>query len=255
MSKNKDIFSQLLVCDADHLVLPADAHESLSSAERLRLAQISNGQQAKLFLLGRYLLRQLLAPQLQLSPSQIPISINKKGKPSLAMPNGLATSWHFNISHTGSLLALAVSNQAPLGIDLESRLLAARQIERLAKRYFSAADVAWLALHPDPHYFLRLWTIKEAVLKAHGSGIANNLSAVHWQPFTADAHFAGQHYQLQHFLVQPSTRSTNSPPGGQLTLAMQGASLATLQLLQLADLGLALEISGSQPNLYQSPGI
>ena len=105
MNKNKVIFTQLLVCDADHLILPTDASESLSGPERLRLAQIGNAQQAKLFLLGRYLLRQLLAPKLQLAPAQIPISINNKGKPHL-----LESAWHFNISHTGSLLALAFGN-------------------------------------------------------------------------------------------------------------------------------------------------
>ena len=253
MNKNKVIFTQLLVCDADHLILPADAHESLSSPERFRLAQIGNAQQAKLFLLGRYLLRQLLAPLLQLAPSQIPISINNKGKPSLLAAASLETDWHFNISHTGSLLALAIGNQAPLGVDLESRLLSGRQIERLARRYFSETEQNWLALQPDPAHFLRLWTIKEAVLKAHGSGIANNLSAVHWQPFAAHAHFGKQHYQLQHFLLQHPPLLLDLKAASQLTLAIQAPSLAPLELLAVADLGLALEISGAQPNLYLKP--
>lgn len=194
MSRNKVIFTQLLVCDADHLILPTGAYESLSSPEQARLAQIVNAGPAKLFLLGRYLLRQLLAPKLQLAPTKIPIIINSRGKPSL-----LAPDWHFNISHSGRFLALAIGNQAPLGVDLESRLLTVPRIQRLARRYFSKQEQAWLAKHPEPEQFLRLWTIKEAVLKAHGSGIANNLSAVQWQPYQSHAQFGEQHYQLQHF--------------------------------------------------------
>lgn len=262
MNKNKVIFSQLLVCDTDHLILPADAHNSLSSPERLRLAQIANAQQAKLFLLGRYLVRQLLAPALQLCPPTIPIGINHKGKPSLLMPNSIATDWHFNISHTGSLLALAIGNQAPLGVDLESRQLSSTQILRLAKRYFSAEEQVWLAQHPEPAHFLRLWTLKEAVLKAHGSGIANNLSAVHWQPDQAHALFGEQRYQLQHFLLREQPLATDVLQAGvlqakvnsssRLTLAIQGEQTAPLEILSLTDLGLALEISGPQPNLYVS---
>lgn len=253
MSKNKVIFTQLLVCDADHLILPADAHESLSSPERVRLAQIGNSQQAKLFLLGRYLLRQILSPRLQLAPSQIPISINHKGKPTLLASDSLETDCHFNISHTASLLALAIGNQAPLGVDLESRLLSSRQIERLARRYFNKDEQTWLALQPDPTHFLRLWTIKEAVLKAHGSGIANNLNAVHWRPFEAHAQFGERHYQLQHFLLQHEPLLLNMDAISQLTLAIQDEAVAPLELLTVADLGLALEISGAQPNLYVKP--
>ena len=250
MSINKVIFNQLLICDADRLILPLAAHESLSSPERLRLAQITNSGQAKLFLLGRYLLRQLLAPKLGLTPAQLPISINNKGKPSLLMPDSLANNWYFNISHTGSLLALAIGNQAPLGVDLEARHLSGPQIQRLARRYFSEQEQAWLALHPEPAHFLRLWTIKEAVLKAHGSGIANNLSAVRWQPYQSHAQFGEQDYQLQHFLLQE-----NKEASSQLTLAIQDTMTAPLELLQLADLGLALEISGAQPNLCMSQGM
>lgn len=245
MSKNKVIFTQLLVCDVDHLILPANAYESLSSPERSRLAQIANAKQAKLFLLGRYLLRQLMAPKLQLAPTQISIRINSKGKPSL-----LAPDWHFNISHSGRFLALAIGNQAPLGVDLESRLLSAPQIQRLARRYFSEQEQAWLVKHPEPEHFLRLWTIKEAVLKAHGSGIANNLSAVQWQPYQSHAQFDEQHYQLQHFLLHEHKDASS-----RLTLAIQDIMAAPLELLSLADLGLALEISGTQPNLCVSQGI
>ncbi|MGO5000314.1 4'-phosphopantetheinyl transferase family protein [Oceanisphaera sp. W20_SRM_FM3] len=251
MNKNKVIFNQLLVCDADHLMLPADAYGSLSGSERLRLAQIANAQQAKLFLLGRYLVRQLLASAMQLTPQQIPIAINHKGKPSLLMPNSIATDWYFNISHTGSLLALAIGNQAPLGVDLESRLLSSAQIQRLAKRYFNEKEQVWLAQHPDPAHFLRLWTLKEAVLKAHGSGIANNLNAVHWLPYQAHALFGEQRYQLQHFLLSHSPIAQDKEPS-RLTLAIQTEHAAPLTLLKVADLGLMLEINGPQPNLYVS---
>lgn len=248
MSNTKVIFTRLLVCDADHLILPATASQVLSASEQARLAGIQHPSQGKLFLLGRYLLRQLLAPLLQQAPSQLAININAKGKPELA-----DTDWHFNISHSGSLLTLAFGNQAPLGVDIETRLLSPAQVQRLAKRYLSHDEQTWLDQPNSDALFLRLWTIKEAVLKAHGSGIANNLQAVCWHPEQDHAHFSEQHYQLRRFRLQPSPLLSGPLPQSRLTLAIASNAATPVELLNLADLATILEISGPQPNLYIEP--
>ena len=234
MSKNKVIFTKLLICDSEHLGLPSGAAHLLSPAEQERLAKMRHPQQARLFLLGRYLLRQLLADPMSQSPERIDIKINARGKPQLVQPG-----WHFNISHSGSTLALAISNQAPLGIDVEGRLLSSTQVHRLARRYFTDAEQAWLNQHNNADAFLQLWTIKEAVLKAHGSGIANNLSAVHWQPYDNAAYFDDARYSLHQYRYQHS----------RLTLALSNANNASIDCLKPDDLPFELEITGPQPNL------
>lgn len=74
----------------------------------------------------------------------------------------------FSISHSGELVACALSDEGPVGLDVE-RL---RPIEpaRFA-RVFSAAEQAWI--DGDSGRFFELWTRKEAAVKLSGEhGIA-----------------------------------------------------------------------------------
>lgn len=239
MSKNNDIFTELLICDGVNIKLPADAQKTLSQQERERLAGMSHPGQARLFLLGRYLLRHWLALRLMEDPARIPIRIDAKGKPWLDRPG-----WQFNISHCGDLLALAIGNGGSLGIDLESRQLDPIQIHRLARRYLSQEEQDWLAHSPVPGQdFIRLWTVKEAVLKAQGGGIANNLQRVHWKAGSPLARFDDQPYRLY-----------QAPLGAAwLTLAQAGEQGPRPVLRGPADLPCDLEIGGPQPNLTINP--
>lgn len=238
MNKNKDIFTKLLICDQSAIILPRQASHILSDLEQARLANISHPQQAQLFLLGRYLARHLLSSVLQVAPEQINIRVDAKGKPQLEH-----AGYHFNISHSGSLLALAVSNQGSVGIDIEGRQLSSVQIQRLAKRYFNADEQAWLAQHSSVSHFLQLWTIKEAVVKAAGTGLANQVQQVLWQPPQAHAALLQQHYRLYQYQVAQSW----------LTLAVDGEPQLAPEAIFLSDLPLALEMTAPQPNLILNP--
>jgi len=94
---------------------------------------------------------------------------------------------HFNVSHSGGALALAVSRSQPLGIDLEHQRRPRRVVE-LAQRFFAPHEAEALERLPDAERqlaFLRLWTCKEALLKAEGSGLAGGL---HRAVFDLDEH-------------------------------------------------------------------
>ncbi|MFP2768434.1 4'-phosphopantetheinyl transferase family protein [Oceanisphaera sp. KMM 10153] len=242
MSKNNNIFTELLICNGTGVSLPDNARKTLSQAELVRLDSISHPCQARLFLLGRYLLRQLFADRLMLAPNQIPIHIDVKGKPLLEQ-----AEWHFNISHSGDILALAIGNQGSLGIDIEGRQLSSAQITRLARRYLSQQEQQWLKLSQTSSAdFIRLWTVKEAVLKAHGGGIANNLQRVHWQPGQAGATLDRHPYRLYQYPLAHSwlTLAIDDQPG-----ATDAPARPEPALLSLADLPFELEITGPQPNL------
>ncbi len=242
MSKNKDIFTDLLILNSSGVSLPDNARKTLSQAEIARLDSISHPRQARLFLLGRYLLRQLLAERLMLAPNRIPVHIDVRGKPLLEQ-----AGWHFNISHSGDTLALTIGNQGSLGIDIEGRQLSAAQITRLARRYLSEQEQQWLSRsQASSADFIRLWTVKEAVLKAHGGGIANNLQRVHWQPGQADATLDWHPYRLYQYPLAHNwlTLAIDDQPG-----ATDGLARPEPALLSLADLPFELEIIGPQPNL------
>lgn len=99
---------------------------------------------------------------------------DQHGRPRLDPPScGLDISW----SHSGEGLLIALGRGVQLGIDLE-RLRPRPRALQLAQRFFTAAEADWLASHDDSERmpaFIRLWCAKEAVLKAHGRGLAFGL--------------------------------------------------------------------------------
>jgi 4'-phosphopantetheinyl transferase len=74
------------------------------------------------------------------------------------------------------MVVVAVGRVARLGVDVEA---ADKRVSLpVARRYFSPREAAALdALPPEarPHQFLRLWTLKEAYLKAIGEGLPGGL--------------------------------------------------------------------------------
>uniref|UniRef100_A0A0E0EBR6 holo-[acyl-carrier-protein] synthase n=1 Tax=Oryza meridionalis TaxID=40149 RepID=A0A0E0EBR6_9ORYZ len=84
---------------------------------------------------------------------------------------------HFNISHTSSLIACGIAMDAPIGIDVEEKKRkTTKSILSLARRYFTPSEVDSLAKIADSDAqqkeFIKLWTLKEAYVKALGRGFS-----------------------------------------------------------------------------------
>lgn len=76
---------------------------------------------------------------------------------------------HISISHCRKAVAVAISKDGPVGIDVECRR---RVGEGLLERVCNEAEQVAVRTSKDPTMeFLRLWTCKEAVLKMRGTGI------------------------------------------------------------------------------------
>jgi 4'-phosphopantetheinyl transferase len=87
------------------------------------------------------------------------VSFPRGGKPRCALPVD------FNISHSGDLVACALSDESNVGVDVEK--LRDIRIEAF-QRFLSARERAWVG--DDGRRFLKLWTQKEAVVKGDGRG-------------------------------------------------------------------------------------
>jgi len=85
---------------------------------------------------------------------------------------GRADGVHVAVSHTDGTVAVAATTRGPVGVDAERvRVLPALA---LARRWFTADEAYWLSTLPESLRstgFLLLWTQKEAVGKALGTGL------------------------------------------------------------------------------------
>ncbi|MGC8119756.1 4'-phosphopantetheinyl transferase family protein [Marinobacter sp. VGCF2001] len=129
-----------------------------------------DGARHREFLASRWLIRQALAQASGQAPAACyPV----EGRPTAsASPKGL----HLSLSHSRGLTACAVGPGA-LGIDLEPSQRSS-DWARVTRRWFSAVEQEWLLKANDPFQFLKVWTLKEAWLKATGRGIAGNLQTL-----------------------------------------------------------------------------
>ena len=123
---------------------------------------------------GEPQVRDLLADWLGDPATTPPLARDTWGRPRLLAPHAdHDAGW----SHSGEQLLLALGRDVVLGVDLERLRPRPRALE-LAARYFAAGEAERLrALEPERRElaFLRLWCAKEAVLKAHGRGLAFGL--------------------------------------------------------------------------------
>ncbi len=148
----------------------------LSPDERQRAEQYCLDAPRRRFVIARAALRTRLGDYLDLPPRDVAISIASSGKPRLA-DTGDAIDLRFNLAHSADLALVAVTIGCEVGVDVE-RLRTVSFAERIARRYFHAAEIEAITAAPSSARdaaFLRCWTAKEAVLKALGRGIAGPL--------------------------------------------------------------------------------
>jgi 4'-phosphopantetheinyl transferase len=123
------------------------------------------------FVASRVWLRVLLAERLGVAPTAIRLLTAAGGKPELAPP--LPTWLRFSMSRSGSRGLYALARGAEVGVDLEdcSRIV---DVEAVGSMFFSLGERGVLSgLEGDTKQrgFYRIWTRKEAVLKAMGVGL------------------------------------------------------------------------------------
>lgn len=144
----------------------------LIEQDRQRAARFRQPGDRHNFVLGRTMVHQLVGARDDSTPRAF--SVGAHGKPFL--PGAPA----YNLSHSGRWVACAVSQCEPIGIDVETfahlrnyhDLIAT--ITHQTERHFieQAPSDSRLAL------FKRCWTRKEAVLKATGRGLSDDLQSI-----------------------------------------------------------------------------
>jgi 4'-phosphopantetheinyl transferase len=155
----------------------------LDAGERERAARFRSDEHAHQFLVTRALQRSVLscyAPEI--APAAWRFVAGERGKPELA-PEFSGSGLRFNVSHSAFLVAMAVTRAGRVGVDVECLNARAAPLA-LATRYFTGSEARQLAgLHAteQQRHFYRLWTLKEAWLKATGTGVADGLAGISFE--------------------------------------------------------------------------
>lgn len=145
---------------------------TLCDAEKQRAERYHLQLHRDRFVVGRGVLRQILAGYIQIHPSEISFSYNSYGKPSLVVTD--KELLHFNLSHSQELALIAVTQNCDVGVDLEY-IRNDFPYAEIAAKFFSPTEVTNLRSLP-PHLqttaFFTCWTRKEAFIKATGKGLS-----------------------------------------------------------------------------------
>ena len=171
---------------------------------KLPVQATSDGLTRKAYLQQRkqhivQLRNQYLSSALNFSICDHDLARAEYGKPYLKDHSNIA----FNHSHSQNFYALAMSQTVKeIGVDVEELSRKVR-FDALAQHAFHPEEYAsWQQLDCDPEYWFKVWTTKEAVLKAHGMGIRMNLSELNTKVHPQQQGGLCQHAQLGVFGFQ-----------------------------------------------------
>jgi 4'-phosphopantetheinyl transferase len=150
----------------------------LSPEEQERAQRFLFGPHRQRFIRTHGIYRMILSKYSGIDPARITFGVGARGKPFLVpAPNRL----RFNLSHSGDLMILGIAIDLELGVDVE---VINHQLNwtQIAGNYFNDYEMAEIGRLPSKieqlRAFYRVWTLKEAYLKARGDGLPGGLDQV-----------------------------------------------------------------------------
>lgn len=138
-------------------LIPTNIVDESKSFSRVRQKQ---------FIACRYLLVDLLHKHFT-TPSLPKIIIGDNHRPLFEDPN----LPDFNISHSGNFVAVSLTEQGRIGLDIEQKRERKNHLA-IAKLFFSSHENDWLNRQQNSlDAFWQLWTLRESALKLHAKGV------------------------------------------------------------------------------------
>lgn len=153
----------------------------MSAEKKARVDRFRQPDDKKRTVAGEMLARKAIAQRCGVEAESIKFETAEHGKPF-----AVGLDMEFNISHSGNLVACAVSDQ-PVGVDIEL----IRPVDlRTAKHFCTPEELEYLFGHTPSedeftkseevmvlHRFFQIWTTKEAVGKCRGIGLGCCMNA------------------------------------------------------------------------------
>ena len=145
----------------------------LDDQERARSRRFLSVRARRQFVLCRAALRVILSERLGCSNRQLSFGYLEHGKP-FARVDGRRAAIGFNVSHSGGHGLIAIAESEWLGVDVEERV-PSRDFEGIGSLVYGPTERQSLAHakgNDKVHLFFRLWSMKEALIKALGTGFS-----------------------------------------------------------------------------------
>jgi 4'-phosphopantetheinyl transferase len=156
----------------------ADLENLLSRDELARGDRYASELLRARFISARGALRGILACYLgHTLASDIKFRYGAQGKPAIDVKDGVQVQ--FNLAHAEDMALLALTAEGPVGVDLE-RVQEQPDWLDIARRFFSSDEIKELeqcGAGERNREFFRLWTCKEAYVKARGGGLSIPLNS------------------------------------------------------------------------------
>lgn len=147
----------------------------LDIPEKARAEKMTNHAQQQRYVETHGRLKYLLALYVNEAPEKIRLNKTPHGKPYLADKPEIV----FNLSHSGNMMVIGVSNHCNLGVDIEV-CQPRSNFSALVKKCFADEETSYWNKLPEAQKiveFYRFWTRKEAFVKAIGRGIPLGLNS------------------------------------------------------------------------------
>ncbi|MGC1630553.1 MAG: 4'-phosphopantetheinyl transferase superfamily protein [Gelidibacter sp.] len=158
---------------SEYQELVPDLIHFLSTSEHHRANRYHFEKDKNRFVICRALLKFLLAEHLDLEIAQILLDIDSNKKPYFAAH----PSVFFNVSHAGDYALIAIT-KSPIGVDIEY-VNKSFDYKEILPNICSITEIDEVNQSTDkPLSFYKLWTRKEAIVKAIGKGIDDDLPKI-----------------------------------------------------------------------------
>ena len=161
-------------CVLNHLERTVNNYYSLlSSDEKIRAEKFKIREIRNRWIITRGLLRVLLSHYQECEPQQIEFNYNEFGKPFVSADEA-GNSISFNLSDSDDLVVYVFAKTGSVGIDVE-KVTEINNLSEVIDLCFHKDEKKWfndLPLDKRNNIFYKIWTTKEAYIKAIGKGLS-----------------------------------------------------------------------------------
>lgn len=142
----------------------------VSGEEQTKAAAYKKTCDAKRYILRHGMLRAVLAQYLGQDPAEISFVTGMNGKPELDS-SPLLSDIRFSLSDTDDRVCLGIARGTDIGVDTVKKQSCSAFYD-IQHSFFSRGESRWIDMaEPGLHHerFIRIWALKEALIKATGS--------------------------------------------------------------------------------------